>query len=167
MKLALTFVLALTPLAAHAFTSVPGHADIKVKASKTRNGVVRGCTLTFCVRTPMGGYPGAFPGLFDPAKVQALKGSQNRAAVINPDHNHIRVALPYVPVGAVGQAFPVTVEIDYDQHGLSSGETLTLVTAWPGTGQVSEQDRRHSLNQQPHVYGTITATDPGNDFKLP
>ena len=46
-------------------------------------GWMTGCTLTFCVRTPTGGYHRAFPALKDPQVAYGLQGG-NRAATIDP-----------------------------------------------------------------------------------
>ena len=160
-------VFALGAPAALAFNSVPGHAGVGLKAGRTAGGLVRSAKLTFQVRSPNPGWPIAFPALMDPAKAAQLKQNQQRVGTINPDQGYIRIALPHVDVPP-GQVIPVEFEIDYDQHGLASGQKLTLVTAWPGTGAVpGNPDRRASVNNAPHVYGTITQYNPGDDLTLP
>lgn len=157
--------LAVVPALAHAFTSVPGHADIKVKPRAT-NGQTKGCTLTFCVRTPLGGYHRAFPALMDPQVAYALKNG-NRAATINPALGSIRIALPVVDVPTANTVIQVSHELDYATHGLASGMKVYLVTSWPGTGTTGSTDRADPSNHSPHVFGTITATGTEHEITLP
>lgn len=161
-KFALSFTLALAllaPAAASAFSSVPGHTAPTVKPIK-RGGVTVGCTISFCVKDPSSGYKFSHPRLLTPANVQALRGSQNRAQAINPALGMIRYAMPTISVPQTNVVHPIEHQILYGQgNNLQPGEQLELVTAWTTDG--------NDANQGPHVFGTITASDPNNQLTLP
>lgn len=148
--------------AAHAFQSVPGHADIKVKAKiKTVNGVktVVGCTVSFCVRKPRGGLAihqqvtGARPTVWTPAGAKAL-GENDRAATYEPEQFRGILIGDDVATPDVDTVYPGTLEIDYEKHGVKPGQTLTLITSWRYPGNY-------------HVYGAVTNSNAGNNFTTP
>lgn len=159
-KLIMMVALLAAPGAAEAFSSVPGHASIDVKPIKGPGGRTVGCKLTFCVRDPNGGYKFSHPSLLTPQNVQALRSSQDRASAIDPSRGFIRLQLPTVSVPNQNVVQNVSHEIHYGVgNDLKAGEELELVTAWTADG--------NGKNAGPHVYGTITQSDPANKLTLP
>lgn len=159
-----TLLASLVAANAHAFTSAPGHADIQAKAkTKTVNGVkcVVGCTVKFAVRKAGGGvYNNAThvrPSVLRPEVAARLANSsdESRWAVWDPARSQAVEIFADHPVPDPNVVVPHEIYIDYAKHGLTSGQKLTLVTAWKyGEGA-------------PHVYGTVMQTGPENEFVLP
>lgn len=171
MKTALLVVLAALASSgsARAFSSVPGHADISVKPiHKTVDGVkkVVGCTVSFCVRKAGGSWDAAMaarPSVFLPSVARGLKNSQDasRNAVHDPESFKGLMLFDDVPVPDPNVVVKTKIKFNYadlggEAAGVVSGAKLTLVTAW-----------KWSPSAAPHVYGTVTNYDEGNEFTLP
>ena len=157
--LVLLVTLVALPGAAHAFSGVPGHASVDAKPIK-RGGVTVGCKLTFCVRDPSGGYKFSHPSLLTRPNVQALRSSQDRASAIDPSRGMIRLQLPTISVPQHGVVHQISHDLIYGQgNDLQAGEELELISAWTADG--------NGKNPSPHVYGTITHSETGNQLTLP
>lgn len=152
--------------AAHAFSDVPGHVDIKVKAkTKTINGVKTkvGCTVTFACQNPRGSYATSYvgakrtrPTLWTPEVARTL-GEADRRATHDEEPFKARggtIFGDFVEVPDQGVVVPGTIEIDYATHGVTSGQRLTLITGW-------------NYGSNVHVYGGVTNYSEGNEFVLP
>lgn len=157
------------PGVADAFSSVPGHADIKVKPIHATVGGVKtvvGCTVSFCVRkagTSWDAATHARPSLFTVAGARALHNSSeaSREAVYEPAQFKGLKLFEDIPVPTPNVVVEHKIKFTYaelggEAAGVASGAKLTLVTAW-----------KWGASSRPHVYGTVTNYDPGNELTLP
>lgn len=92
-------------------------APTKIKATK------KGCSITFCMRSdgyknharPTVGQPGSY------GPYTYLAGSVSAA--------YVKKAFPSVAVPPRG-TLEHTIELDYDAHGITAGQTYDLTTVW-------------------------------------
>ena len=163
---AIVTTLLLATGAAHAFSSVPGHVDITVKAkTKTVNGVkcVVGCRVSFVAKNPSGSFVAGHssaretrPTIWTPAGAKALRDGPGREATVEEGKFTGVVWGQLLPIPELNTAYPGHVDIDYAKHGVKSGDRLTLITGWNYSGASSA-----------HVYGAVTNYSEGNEFTAP